>query len=45
MDECMVCGGWMNEHEEITAIYRTEEYYFCSDEHKREFKNNPNEYL
>lgn len=41
MDECTVCGGSMNSKEEITTTYEGKKYYFCSEEHKKEFKDIP----
>lgn len=45
MNGCTVCEGWMNENEEITVTYEGKEYEFCSEEHKREFKGNPEMYI
>lgn len=44
MTVCAICGGWMNENEEIKVVYEGKEYQFCSEEHKKEFKANPGNY-
>lgn len=44
MTVCTICEGWMNENEEIKVEYEGEEYQFCSSEHKKEFKSNPDNY-
>ena len=41
MDKCTVCGGSMHSKEEITTTYEGKKYHFCSEEHKKEFKDIP----
>jgi YHS domain-containing protein len=45
MTNCTVCEGWMNENEEITTVYDGDEYQFCSEEHRKEFKAAPENHI
>jgi YHS domain-containing protein len=40
-----VCGMQVDEDEAVTATYEGENYYFCCDECRDEFREAPEEYL
>ena len=44
-DTCTVCGGKTHDYEDINTLYRDTRYWFCSDEHMKEFKGNPEHFV
>ncbi len=42
---CPVCGMEVDQNSEFKAGHAGETYYFCSENHKKEFQQHPSKYL
>jgi YHS domain-containing protein len=42
---CTVCGGGLHPAEELTSTHDGKIYWFCSDEHLKEFNATPIEFV
>jgi YHS domain-containing protein len=45
MEKCPVCGMNVDKKQAPTSEYQDRTYYFCSEECKEKFDENPQEYM
>jgi YHS domain-containing protein len=46
MEKCPVCGEeiYQGEENQIVTEYQSEQFHFCSEQHRDEFEETPGEY-